>query len=135
MAKILIAEDDAHMMRVLALWLTRNGHEVFEAPDGEAARTILADADVDLLVSDVNMPRLDGLDLVDWIRTEKSESLPIVMLSSRCDQDSIAADLKPRNVRVHPKPFSPSRLVVEIEQLLEARATAFAGGPKGPASA
>lgn len=125
MAKILIAEDDAHMMRVLAMWLARNGHEVLEASDGTAARAILAEADVDLLVSDVNMPGLDGLHLVEWIRTEKSESLPIVMLSSRCDQDSIAAILKPHKVRVHPKPFSPSRLVVEIEQMLAAGATAY----------
>jgi len=123
MARILIAEDDAHMMRVLSMWLVRNGHQVLEASDGEAAKAVLTDENVDLVVSDVNMPRLDGLHLVEWIRSQKSESLPVVMLSSRCDQDSIADRLKPHNVRVHPKPFSPSRLVVEIEQLLAPQAT------------
>ena len=122
MAKILIAEDDAHMLRVLAMWLTRNGHQVLEATDGEAAKTALAEGNVDLLVTDINMPRMDGLELVAWIRARKSESLPIVILSSRCDQDTITADLDPQSTRLHPKPFSPSRLVVEIEQLLAAGA-------------
>ncbi len=124
MARILIVEDDAHMMRVLAMWLARNGHEILEATDGEMAKTILSQDGVDLVVSDVNMPRVNGLHLVDWIRAEKSRSLPILLLSSRCDQDSIAARLKPHNVRMHPKPFSPSRLVVEIEQLLAPQAAA-----------
>lgn len=118
MATILIAEDDAHMMRVLSLWLTRNGHEVLEASDGAQAKTVLAEKSVDLLVSDVNMPNVTGLELVAWARSELGPDFPMVVLSSRCDQDSIAANLKPHNVRVHPKPFSPSRLVVEIEQLL-----------------
>ena len=127
MARILIAEDDAHMMRLLAMWLARNGHEVLEARDGARAQAILSNGEVDLVVSDVNMPRMNGLNLVDWIRTAKSASLPIVMLSSRCDQDSMADRLKPYSVRLHPKPFSPSRLVVEIEQLLEQQAAATAG--------
>ena len=121
MARILVVEDDAHMMRVLAMWLARNGHEILEARDGEEAITVLTDDEVDVVVSDVNMPRLDGLHLVSWIRSEKSGSLPILMLSSRCDQDSMNAKLRPFSVRMHPKPFSPSRLVVEIEQLLAAQ--------------
>ncbi len=121
MARILVVEDDAHMVRVLSMWLARNGHEVVEAHDGEEAKGILIDAEVDAVVSDVNMPRLDGLDLVRWIRAEKSSELPVLMLSSRCDQDSMNARLKPYNVRLNPKPFSPSRLVVEIEHLLAAK--------------
>jgi DNA-binding response OmpR family regulator len=118
MAKILVADDDAHMLRVLAMWLGRNGHEVLEATDGQNARAILAEHEVDLVVSDVNMPRVSGTELVRWVRTQKSQSLPMVVLSSRCDQSLIAADLKDCGVCVHPKPFSPSRLVMEIERLL-----------------
>ena len=118
MAKILIAEDDPHMLRLLAMWLTRNGHQVTEAVDGQAAQEVLIAANMDLLVTDFNMPRMTGAELVSWVRAQKSASMPIVMLSSRCDQSDISAELKPLNVRVHPKPFSPSRLVVEIEQLL-----------------
>jgi DNA-binding response OmpR family regulator len=122
MARILVAEDDAHMLRVLSMWLARNGHEVLEAQDGQDAREILVDGQVDLVVSDVNMPRLSGMQLVEWVRAQIGESLPMVLLSSRCDQSSIAADLRQHGVCIHPKPFSPSRLVVEIERLLALRA-------------
>ena len=122
MARILVADDDAHMLRVLSMWLTRNGHEVLEACDGQAACEILGDKQVDLVVSDVNMPHLTGVQLVEWVRSELGESLPMVVLSSRCDQVSIAADMKQHGVCVHPKPFSPSRLVVEIERLLGVQA-------------
>lgn len=124
MAKILIAEDDPHMLRLLSMWLTRNGHQVTEAVDGQAAQEVLIATDVDLIVTDFNMPRMTGGELVRWVRAQKSASIPIVMLSSRCDQTDISADLKPLDVRVHPKPFSPSRLVVEIEQMLATAATA-----------
>ena len=122
MARILIAEDDAHVMRVLSMWLARHGHDLLEARDGAQAREILTNTQVDLVVSDVNMPRMHGLELVEWVRAHKSESLPMILLSSRCDQDAIAAELRQHGARVHPKPFSPSRLVVEIEQLLTSSA-------------
>lgn len=118
MASILIVEDDAHVLRVLSMWLARHGHDLLEARDGAQAREILTNTQVDLLVSDVNMPRMNGLELVEWVRSHKSESLPMILLSSRCDQDAIGAELRKHDVRMHPKPFSPSRLVVEIEQLL-----------------
>ncbi len=118
MAKILIAEDDAHMLRILSMWLARNGHEVLETRDGQAAQDVLSKVDVDLIVSDVNMPRMSGIELVQWLRSKKSKTLPVIMLSSRCDQDAIAGQIRGCNVNLHPKPFSPSRLMVEVEQLL-----------------
>ena len=123
MARILVADDDAHTVRLLSMWLARNGHEVLEACDGQAARDVLSKTQVDLVVSDVNMPRLSGLQLVEWVRSEISESLPMVMLTSRCDQASMAAQLGQHGVCVLPKPFSPSRLVVEIERLLSVQTT------------
>jgi len=118
MAKILIADDDAHMLRVLSMWLVRNGHDVLEASNGEQAQTILANTDVDLMISDVNMPGTDGFGLIKWLRQHKDRNLPAMLLTSRCDQKSIADRLEPYDVHIHPKPFSPSRLVVEIERLL-----------------
>ena len=115
---VLVADDDAHTVRLLSMWLTRNGHEVLEACDGQVACEVLSETGVDLVVSDVNMPRLSGLELVEWVRSEIGASLPIVLLSSRCDQSSLAARLGQYGVCVLPKPFSPSRLVVEIERLL-----------------
>ena len=118
MAGILVAEDDAHMLRILSIWLQRNGHEVFEARDGLMAKEGLRSRSFDFVVSDVNMPGLDGIGLVRWLRGEHKSNVPMILLSSRCDQKAIAEEVAPLDVEVHPKPFSPSRLVAEIERKL-----------------
>ncbi len=118
MARILIAEDDAHMLRILSIWLKRNGHETFEARNGLLAKEELLRREYDLIVSDVNMPLLDGLSLARWLRLEHKRSLPMIILSSRCDRESMAEQLDALNVLVMPKPFSPSRLAAEVERML-----------------
>jgi len=118
MARILIAEDDAHMLRILAIWLKRNGHETFEARNGLLAKEELLRREYDLIVSDVNMPILDGLSLARWLRLEHGRSLPMIILSSRCDREAMAEQLDALNVLVMPKPFSPSRLAAEVERML-----------------
>lgn len=129
MATILIAEDDVQILRVLAMWFSRNGHGVVECCDGEEALNALAKTKVDVIISDVNMPRVDGLELVRTIRGERKLDVPIIVLSSRCDQSSIAADLALHGICVHPKPFSPSRLLTEVESLLSSREHAEARAP------
>ena len=118
MARILVAEDDAHMLRIISMWLQRNGHDVCEVPDGLAAREQLTDGRFDVLVSDVNMPGMDGISLVRWLRLDQESQLPVILLSSRCDQQVISEQVKPFKVEVYPKPFSPSQLVSRIERKL-----------------
>ncbi|MCP4590810.1 MAG: response regulator [bacterium] len=118
MARILVADDDVQILRVLAMWFSRNGHEVVECRDGAEALDALGREPADIVVSDVNMPNVDGLELVRRIREQAKLDIPIVVLSSRCDQETIAADLAVYGIRVHPKPFSPSRLLGEVESLL-----------------
>lgn len=118
MARILVAEDDVHVMRLMAMWLTKSGHEVLEARNGAEAKGFVNENTVDCLVTDVNMPVCDGVELVRWIREDVGLQIPIVMLSARCDQDNIFDKLKNMNVSVHPKPFSPSRLNAEIAEKL-----------------
>ena len=81
MAKILIADDDPHIRQLLAFALEKAGYEVVEAEDGEAALERAQSAAPDLLVLDLNMPRLNGLDVCRQLRA-KGE-LPILILSSR----------------------------------------------------
>lgn len=131
MAAILIVEDDVHQMRLLSMWLRRNGHDVTEARSGEEAQSLLSGAGradeptpspplaVELIISDVNMPNVDGIELVNWIRNERRMDVPVLMLSSRCDQAELTERLAGCATRVLPKPFSPSRLVSEIENLLD----------------
>ena len=83
MATILVAEDDVQILRVLAMWLSRNGHEVIEAHDGLEASEALAERPVDLIVSDVNMPNMDGLALTAKVRADtRVKDTPVVLVTS-----------------------------------------------------
>ncbi len=125
MARILVVEDDAHILRLLSIWLNRNGHQVVEASDGLQAKEELLRVGFDLVVTDVNMPGLDGISLVRWLRAEHQSEVPVILLSSRSDQSAIAEELGSLGVRVQPKPFSPSRLMGAIDRELASRAGAL----------
>jgi two-component system chemotaxis response regulator CheY len=118
MATILIADDDAHIVRVLSMWLGRHGHEVVTARNGEAALETLDGTSVDLIISDMNMPVLDGVGLAKAVRGKVGATIPIIVLTARCDQERLSEQLAVYGIRVYPKPFLPSQLVVEINRLL-----------------
>lgn len=121
MARILITDDDAYMLRVLAMWLGRNGHQVVEATNGKMAMQVLESESIDMIVSDINMPEMSGVELAHWLRREQGLNTPMILLSSRCDQMQIADELRPLGISIHPKPFSPSRLMAQIELALTDR--------------
>lgn len=118
MALIVVAEDEVHIARVIGLWLRKNGHVVHEAGNGRVALELLRRLRPDVLVTDVNMPVMDGIELVTACATEGLLGLGTIVLTSRCDQAEIRNRLQGWNVVFHPKPFSPSKLVREVEQLL-----------------
>jgi DNA-binding response OmpR family regulator len=118
MATILVAEDDPHIGRVIALWLERGGHEVIIAADGQRALEVIRARRPDLLVTDVNMPGMDGLDLLDVVQAESLMRHPAIVLTSRCDQVEIEARAGRLGAVVHPKPFSPLHLTEAIDAAL-----------------
>jgi CheY-like chemotaxis protein len=137
MARILIAEDDRHILRVLSLWIGRNGHEVLTAEDGLEALELLRKHRPDLLITDVNMPGLGGIELLERARQESLTHRQAIVLTSRCDQSEIEARAGRLCAVVHPKPFSPQHLMGTIESALRTSsgkcATAEVPGPVGSA--
>ena len=121
MATILIAEDDARIRRVCVMWLAREGHTVIEAADGQAALELLQAQDVDLLVSDVEMPRLTGTELVAWWRVEKKSSRPVIMISATYKRSEVDSRMRNYDIQFMPKPFSPLKLAQTVEDLLAGR--------------
>jgi two-component system chemotaxis response regulator CheY len=117
MARILIADDDAHIVRVMAIWLQRHGHLCTTAKNGQEALDRVLAGGIEIVITDMNMPVLDGIALAKTIR-RRNVQIPIVMLTARCDQDALNESLAEYSVRVFPKPFLPSQLVVEIDRLL-----------------
>ncbi len=124
MSRILVAEDDPHILKIISLWLKRQGHEVIEARSGLCARESLEQECADVLVTDVQMPLLDGLGLVDYALRNSRIRCGIVVLTNRWDHGDIANQLHVVKVQVMPKPFSPSKLADLVAQLLGSTARA-----------
>ena len=88
MAKILVCDDDKDIVEAIDIYLTQEGYEVLKAYDGDEAIKVLKRNEVDLLIMDVMMPRLDGIRATLKIR--ENMSLPIIILSAKSeDADKI----------------------------------------------
>ena len=130
MAKILIADDDPHIRQLLAFALEKAGFEVAEAEDGEAALEKAESAAPDLLVLDINMPRMSGLDVCRQLRA-KSE-LPILILSSRDEEIDRVLGIELGADDYVVKPFSPREVVARVTAILRrARPAASAAASGG----
>lgn len=120
MASILVVDDEVSVVRVLSIWLERNGYDVFTACNGSDALAQMETESIDLLITDMNMPYQDGVEIIKIVRDKMNKELPIFLLTARCDQEKLVERLKQYSVHVYPKPFVPSRLVEEINRLLGA---------------
>jgi DNA-binding response OmpR family regulator len=119
---ILIAEDEAHIAHILCVWLERHNFRTIKAPNGAIALDVLRTGteQVDAIISDANMPVVDGLAFLKAVREELQLSLPFLLLTARCDQSKLGATIAAFNAQIYPKPFMPSQFVMEIERLLQA---------------
>ncbi|NOU28049.1 MAG: response regulator transcription factor [Polyangiaceae bacterium] len=129
MARLLLVDDDGELLDVLALAFAEAGHDVTVAKDGAEAWARLTTAprgELDLLVSDVNMPRLDGFALCRKLRAE-GFALPIVLLTSRDTEvdEALGLDLGADDYVV--KPFSTRVLLARVGALLRREALRGAG--------
>jgi two-component system OmpR family response regulator len=129
--KILIVDDDPHIRQVLTFALAKAGMETTEAGDGEAALAEIAVRRPDLVVLDINMPRLDGLEVCRRLRA--SGDLPILFLSSRDDEVDRVVGLELGGDDYVVKPFSPREVVARVSAILKrgGRALEQAGASKG----
>ena len=118
MARILLVDDDAHIARVMSIWLTRHGHEIVATHNGREALSRLKTESIDLIISDMNMPEMDGLALARGVREQGYSTLPMLVMTARCDRDSLAASLREFGVTMYPKPFVPSKLMEDVARLL-----------------
>lgn len=114
--KALIVDDDRVLADVLAFTLRREGFQIVLAYDGEAALACWAEEQPDLVVLDVNMPRLDGFAVCQRIR-EQADT-PIILLTVRGEEDDIVHGLKLGADDYITKPFSPRQLVARAHAVL-----------------
>ena len=119
MAKLIMtADDSASVRQMVAFTLKQNGYDVIEAVDGQDALQKLGAKKVDMLLTDLNMPKLDGIGLIKGVRASAlNKFIPIVMLTTE-SQDSKKAEGKAAGATGWiVKPFDPVRLVDAVRRV------------------
>ncbi|MET0424432.1 MAG: SpoIIE family protein phosphatase, partial [Actinoplanes sp.] len=119
-ARVLVADDNADMRDYLSRLLRSAGYTVSEVGDGQDALDAARGAAPDLIVSDVMMPRLDGLQLVQALRADpRTASVPVLLLSARAGQESSIEGLQAGADDYLVKPFSAAELLARVRANLE----------------
>lgn len=119
MASILIAEDDRDIRELVAFRLRRDGHEVSLAEDGLQAVDLVHALEPDLVILDVMMPGLNGLEVARAIRESPDQSdVPIIMLTARTLEGDIAQGFSAGADDYVAKPFSPLELSLRVSAVL-----------------
>ncbi len=120
--RILIVEDDPTVARIVARYLERDGYEVLVAEDGRSGLTLAESMAPDLVVLDVMLPEVDGLEVCRRLRA--TGSVPIVMLSARGQEIDRIVGLELGADDYLAKPFSPRELTARIRSVLRRSAPA-----------
>jgi DNA-binding response OmpR family regulator len=121
MATVLVVDDEPIVREVVVRYLAREGHDTLEAGDGHSARSAIERSDPDLVVLDVMLPGMDGLELCRWIRS--TSELPVILLTARGEEADRIVGLELGADDYVTKPFSPRELAARVRSVLR-RSTA-----------
>jgi DNA-binding response OmpR family regulator len=114
---ILVVDDERAIRSLLRLYLTEAGFTVVEAGDGRSAIEQVRQGGVDLVLLDLMLPEIDGLDVCRRLR-ESNGAIPIIMITARDDEASRIAGLELGADDYVPKPFSPREVVARVKAVL-----------------
>ena len=129
MSTVLVVDDEPIVRDVVARYLRRDGFTALEAGDGEDARRLIEAHSPELVVLDVMLPGLDGLELCRWIRNRSG--LPVILLTARGEEADRIVGLELGADDYVTKPFSPRELIARVRAVLR-RAQTDAGSEKSP---
>ena len=119
MAKILVVEDEPSLQKLLKYQLTRIGHDIVIAPDGQQAIDLVKSERPDLVLLDVMLPVVGGFQVLKSLQDDKSTSgIPVIMLSAKGQQHDIAAGIEKGVFDYITKPFNVPNLAERIEKAL-----------------
>jgi DNA-binding response OmpR family regulator len=122
MTSVLVVDDEPIVREVVVRYLRRDGYTTIEAGDGEAARRVIEAGGPALVILDVMLPGLDGLELCRWIR--RRSDLPVILLTARGEEADRIAGLELGADDYVTKPFSPRELAARVGTVLRRASTA-----------
>src|SRR5690606_1569647 len=122
--RILVVDDEARIRRLVRMYLEREGYEIEEAEDGDTALAKALETDYDLILLDLMLPGMDGIDVCQELR--KKKATPVIMLTARGEETNRIQGFEVGADDYVVKPFSPRELVHRVKALLRrSSATAY----------
>jgi two-component system, OmpR family, response regulator ResD len=115
-AKILVVDDEERIRRLLKMYLERENYEVEDAENGEIALQMAVENNYDLILLDIMMPGMDGIEVCNEIR--KSKATPIIMLTAKGEEANRVQGFEAGTDDYIVKPFSPREVVLRVKALL-----------------
>lgn len=116
--KIVLAEDNSTLSLLLKFRLEKEGYELFIAEDGKVAIELIEKHQPELILTDIMMPFISGLELISHVRNKLDMKTPIVVFSAAGQEETVlkAFDLGANDFMG--KPFSPNELVIRVKRLI-----------------
>jgi DNA-binding response OmpR family regulator len=119
--RILVADDESHIRRILEFNLERAGYEVVTTHDGRAALAAARSWRPDLVILDVSMPHMTGLDVCRRLKADEDlRATPVFLLTARGQESDAEAGRAAGADRFFTKPFSPKEMVAEVRKMVGA---------------
>ena len=123
--RVLVVDDSPTVLSLLAMGLGQKGYKVFIAENGADALRVMAEIQVDMVLTDMNMPEMDGLALVGRIRGEKKlADLPVIMLSSESERHDFEMGARAGVDLYLTKPIQIEKLDEELRAVLKKKTEA-----------
>lgn len=117
--KILICEDEEIMLTALEFRLQRQGFEVMIAKNGKEALELIDKESPDLIVADIQMPFVSGLELIDELRTKRASTLPVIVISALEHDETVLEAFRLGATDFITKPFKPNELILRIRKVFQ----------------
>ncbi|WP_339894587.1 response regulator transcription factor [uncultured Algibacter sp.] len=117
--KIVLAEDNTTLSLLLKFRLEKEGFDLFMAKDGKEALELIESNSPDLIITDIMMPFMSGLEVISHIRNKLNSETPIIVFSAAGQEEMV---LKAFNLGANDfmgKPFSPNELMIRVKRLLK----------------
>jgi DNA-binding response OmpR family regulator len=116
--KIVLAEDNSTLSLLLKFRLEKEGYELFMAVDGKEAIELIEIHKPDLILTDIMMPFVSGLEVISHVRNELTIETPIIVFSSAGQEEMVLKAFSLGANDFMGKPFSPNELVIRVKRLL-----------------
>ncbi len=127
--RVLVVDDDADLLDLIVYALRREGYQVVGASDGPQGLSRFESEPADIVLLDVNLPKLDGFEVCRRIR--RQADVPIIMLTARQDEEDVLLGLRLGADDYVTKPFSPKQLIARMAAVLRRTKSDHLGQPAG----